>query len=208
MVEVPASRTIFVAYPWASVQPSRPEYKRAFKEVEKGFQVRFQFAEQSLASGTVLDKIKGFIASAAFGIYDFTGWNPNVTLEYGLALGMGRRAFIAFNPTVTPARNVPSDVQGWDRVQYKDLDDLVREVEGIVIAELGVMSPADQFEEERMAVVQAVRERPGMLLRDVAAAVGKDKDLVKVLLKRSTGDAGELETAGATKGTRYFPKAA
>jgi hypothetical protein len=208
MVEAPTHRTIFVAYPWSTVRPSRPEYKRALKEVERGFQVKFQFAEVSLSSGTVLDKIRGMIASAAFGIYDFTGWNPNVTLEYGLALGMGRRAFIGFNPAVTPAKNVPSDVQGWDRFQYQDLDDLVREVESIVIDQLGVMSPADQFEEERLSVVHAVSEQPGMLLQGVAAAVGKDKELVKVLLKRSVGDAGELETQGATRGTRYFPKAA
>ncbi|MFF7171631.1 hypothetical protein [Streptomyces pseudovenezuelae] len=209
MVDVPPYRTIFVAYPWSSVRPSRAEYKKALKDVEKGFQVRFQFAEQSLTSGTVLDKIRGMIDSAAFGIYDLTGFNPNVTLEYGLALGMGRKAFIAFNPTVTPtAKDVPSDVRGWDRFEYGDLNDLVREVESIVIAELGVMSPADQFEEERRTVVQAVMNQPGMLLQRIAAAVGKDKELVKVLLKRSVGADGELRTEGATRGTRYYPKTA
>lgn len=205
-MEAPAHRTIFVAYPWNSVRPNRAEYKRALRGIERGFQVRFEFAEQSVTSGTILDKIRHLIGSTAFGIYDFTGWNPNVTLEYGMARGMDQKAFIIFNPEVTSAKEVPSDVRGWDRLQYTNLEDLVHEVEGVVINQLGLMSPADQFEEERQAVVQAVITKPGMLLSQVAEAVDKDRELVRVLLNRSIGEEGDLESTGGPRAVRFYPK--
>jgi hypothetical protein len=109
-------RSIFVAYPWA-LYDDRVSYKRAYTTVEKALRVKFVFAEQRVSTGTVLEKIVEMIESAAFGIYDVSQWNPNVTLEYGVAVGLGAKRFIAFNPDKTNRGDVPSDVGGYDRLQ-------------------------------------------------------------------------------------------
>jgi hypothetical protein len=77
------------------------------------------------------------IEAAAFGIYDVTSWNANVTLEYGIARGLGTKAFIAFNPDRTDVAEVPSDVRGYDRLQYAELDELSSAIEDLVVNDLG-----------------------------------------------------------------------
>lgn len=117
------SKTIFVAYPW-QVYRNRDRYKRAYTALSGEFDVRFVFAEDRLSARHVLEKIARLIQEADFGIYDITSWNPNVTLEYGLATGLRKPAFITFNPEKTDLDDVPADVRGFDRLQYSDFDDL------------------------------------------------------------------------------------
>ena len=47
-----------------------------------------------------------------------------MTLEYGIARGVGAKAFIAFNPDKTELHDVPTDVRGYDRLQYTDFNEL------------------------------------------------------------------------------------
>jgi hypothetical protein len=136
-----AGRSVFVAYPWAAYQ-DRDGYKAAFTSLEVDLDVRFIFAESQLSQHHVLDKIEDMIKATSFGIYDLTRWNPNVTLEYGYARGLGRQAFIAFNPTVGDSTDVPADTRGYDRVQYQSFEELTQEVRRLVIQELG--RPADK----------------------------------------------------------------
>lgn len=131
-----APRRVFIAYPWAAYE-NRPDYKASFISLERELDVRFVFAESQLSQHHVLDKIQEMIETTAFGIYDLTQWNPNVTLEYGIARGLGRQAFIAFNPTVGSSTDVPADTRGYDRVQYTTFDELTSEVRRLVIQELG-----------------------------------------------------------------------
>jgi len=78
------NRQIFVAYPW-NLYTNRSTYKKAYTKLEKALSVKFVFAEDKLADVHVLDKVEEMIDASAFGIYDVSKWNPNVTLEYGLA---------------------------------------------------------------------------------------------------------------------------
>jgi hypothetical protein len=134
-VPVPPDRHIFFPYPWALYE-DRALYKRAYTSMQSALNVKFVFAEQRVATGTVLEKIVEMIESAAFGIYDVSQWNAYVTLEYGVALGLGSKAFIAFNPDKTDVGDFPSDVKGYDRLQYQDLDRLSGAVEDLVVQEL------------------------------------------------------------------------
>src|SRR5207302_1989989 len=78
-----AARGIFVAYPWSAYE-NRSGYKTSFTTLERELDVQFVFAESHLSQQHVLDKIQEMIKTTAFGIYDLTQWNPNVTLEYGI----------------------------------------------------------------------------------------------------------------------------
>lgn len=132
----PTTREIFIAYPW-SAYPNRLDYKNVFTGLEEELAVTFVFAESRLSDLHVLDKIEEMITRTAFGIYDLTRWNPNVTLEYGYARGLGRQAFIAFNPTVGDSTDVPADIRGYDRIQYDNFVELATEVRRLVIQQLG-----------------------------------------------------------------------
>ncbi len=153
----------------------------------------------------MLDKIIGMIESTAFGIYDVSSWNANVTLEYGVARGLGSDAYIAFNPEKTDISDVPSDVRGYDRLQYGDLDDLSAKVEDLVVQELGTGTGAtlDPLEVDRRALLDTITQNPGNTTRQLAELTGQKVDYVQLLLRRSSS---ELQTSGAKKGTRYSSK--
>jgi hypothetical protein len=200
-VPVPEAREIFVAYPWA-LYDDRALYKRAYTSMQTALKVKFLFAEQRVSTGTVLTKIREMIESAAFGIYDVSHWNANVTLEYGMAVGMGRKAFIAFNPDRTDLGDVPSDVRGYDRLQYRDLDELTTAVESLVVQELGTgAAEVDPLEAHRRQLLASIRANPGKTVQQLAALTGLDKDYVQLLLRRSDS---ELRSTGATRGMKYF----
>jgi hypothetical protein len=198
----PQARRIFVAYPW-DLYSSRESYKEAYTKLERALSVTFVFAEERISSGHILDKIIEMIEETAFGIYDVSSWNPNVTLEYGLARGTGAFAFIAFNPEKTNIGDVPADVRGYDRLQYRDFDGLSDVVATLITQELG-KSPTseDPLEQDRQRIMPLIRSDPGMTARQLADALPERLDYVQLLLRRS---GSELRTEGQTRGMRYYP---
>ena len=193
------ARRIFVAYPW-NLYDDRDTYKRIYTDLERPLDVQFVFAEQRFSDGHVLDKVMTMIRTAAFGIYDVSGWNPNVTLEYGMARGLSSRAFIAFNPAKTNREEVPADVRGYDRLQYTSFDDLNAKVASLVRQELGLPGSSDPLERDRAELLAAIEKTPGSTAREIADVTGMQFDYVQLLLRRSADD---VETTGATRGTRY-----
>lgn len=196
----PDNREIFVAYPWALYE-RRASYKQAYTSMEAALKVKFVFAEQRVSSGHVLTKIRDMIEQAAFGVYDVSGWNANVTMEYGMALGMGRKTFIAFNPAKTELGDVPSDVRGYDRLQYRDLEELTAKVESLVVQELGTGIAVDRLETDRRQLVSSIKTNPGRTVPGLAELTGFEKDYIQMLIRRS---GGELRSEGATRATKYF----
>jgi predicted nucleotide-binding protein len=109
-------RQIFVAYSYR-LYP-QDDYRKVYTSLEKAFNVKFIFADEQISSLHILQKICNYIRESEFGIYDISGWNPNVTLELGLALGLPEKCFIAINPEKTNVSEVPSDLRGVDRMEY------------------------------------------------------------------------------------------
>jgi hypothetical protein len=97
-------RQIFVAYPYSI--PKR-DYRRVYTDLAAAFSVTFVFADEKLTGLHVLQKIYTMIRESAFGIYDISGWNPNVTLDLGLAYGMGALAFLVVNPQLHTSGDAP-----------------------------------------------------------------------------------------------------
>jgi len=129
-------RQIFVAYPY-NLYP-KEDYRPVFKGLEKPFNATFVFADEKITTLHILQKIADSIRSSAFGVYDISGWNPNVTLELGLALGLNERPFIAYDPSKTPIEEVPSDLRGLDRMQYASYAELGAKLETLLAQEMPV----------------------------------------------------------------------
>jgi hypothetical protein len=68
----------------------------------------------------LLETIKELIVEADFSLFDLSGWNANVALELGLAHGLRRKPYyILSNRSMNS--DVPSDIQGLQRIEYVEL---------------------------------------------------------------------------------------
>lgn len=113
--------TVFVGYPWAPYD--RDEYKACYRVLERKYGVTFVFAEERLTTEYVLVKIEQLMVVAQFCIFDLSGKNFNVGVEYGLARGLRLETYVAFNPTLGVDEE-PSDLRGLDSLRYKTLGEL------------------------------------------------------------------------------------
>lgn len=198
-------RQVFVAYSYRHID--KKDYRRAFESVGKAFGVDFVFADEKISSLHILQKIANYIRESQFGIYDITAWNPNVTLELGLALGMGERVFISLNPEQTEMTDVPSDLKGVDRLQYRSFTSLEEELERLISQILP--PPRDEEAESFLSrlqdkIVELVTKTPNIGVATIAPAVGVNIELAKLAIRNEVGV--RLTATGNTKGTKYFPK--
>lgn len=199
------ARQIFVAYPYKIY--NKNDYRRPFTDVAKAFDVEFVFADEKISDLHILQKIQNLIETSRFGIYDITGWNPNVTLELGLAMGMGERSFIAFDPSKTEIKEVPSDLRGIDRIQYASYHDLQTSLEALIGQELPIIKSNEtenQIDKLRENAISLVSDASpdGLGVADIAKALGISTDLAKVVIKPLVGS--PFQTKGIKKGMKYF----
>jgi hypothetical protein len=122
-------RLVFVAYPYAI---PRDEYRAVYREVGERHGIRFVYADERITNKHVLAKIYTMILESAFGIYDISGWNANVTLELGMALGIGEPSYIVLNPTAQASSDAPADLRGFDRIDYRSLKELGERLEQLL----------------------------------------------------------------------------
>ena len=197
-------RQVFVAYSYRHYD--KKDYRRAFENIGKAFDVEFVFADEKISSLHILQKIANYIRESQFGIYDITAWNPNVTLELGLALGMGERVFISLNPEQTEMTDVPSDLKGVDRLQYKSFSTLEDELERLISQ---ILPPPKDEEAETFLtrlqdkIVELLIKTPNLGVATIAPAVGVNIELAKLAIRNEVNI--RIATSGNTKGTKYFP---
>lgn len=77
---------------------------------------RFAVAKDYLENKQLLDICRNLIRWADFCLFDVSTWNPNVTLELGLADGLGVPYYILCNSR--NQKGVPSDIKGISRLTY------------------------------------------------------------------------------------------
>ena len=197
-------RQVFVAYSYVTYD--KKDYRRAFDEVSKAFDIQFVFADEKISSPHILQKIANYIRESQFGIYDISSWNPNVTLELGLALGMGEQVLVALNPSKTEMSDVPSDLKGVDRLQYQSFSSLQEELERLMSQVLP--PPKDEkaegfLEDLQEKIVLQVQKTPKVGVATIAKAVGVNIELAKVAIRNELGV--RLQSTSNRRGTKYSP---
>jgi len=116
---------VFVAHPFT--EPFAPaDLRRALDKALGDQGLKPDYADETLSSGHILRKVCRQIQESLFGIYDVSLWKPNVTLELGLAYGMERPTLLLLN--VNHSKGVPSDIQGFDRIEYGSYTELEAEL--------------------------------------------------------------------------------
>jgi hypothetical protein len=169
--------------------------------------VKFVFADEKITNLHILQKIVNFIRTSRFGIYDISGWNPNVTLELGIAFGLNEKAYIAIDPSKTPIAEVPADLRGIDRIQYKSFTTLSEGISRLLAQEVPVQPTHDvenQLSSLRTQAKKLVEQSEGLHVVDIAGLLGISVDMAKVVVGPMIGT--ELDVRGKTRGARYYTK--
>jgi predicted nucleotide-binding protein len=196
-------RQIFVAYSY-QLYP-KADYRRVFSEISKAFNVDFVFADEKITNLHILQKIADYIRSSRFGIYDISGWNPNVALELGLAFGLSEKAYIAIDPSKTPVEEVPADLRGIDRIQYTSYAELQEGVGRLIAQELPVPVAHDvenQLQTLRRQLIKLLGESEGLKIGDIARLLGVSVDMAKLIVRPLVGE--RITIKGATRAARYY----
>lgn len=204
--KIPATRSIFVAYPYRLYAKNNADYRAVYIEIEKAYKVKFIFADNEITSRHILEKIRGYIQNTAFGIYDISSWNPNVTLELGLAFGVQKEAFIAVDPSKhKKLQDVPADLGGIDRFQYSSFAELRENLLKMISGKLPILrestsNPIDEMQQTALKLFTDAKT--GLAISDIAKALGVSPQLARMAIQPLIGT--RIRTTGAKRGTKYF----
>jgi len=106
---------VFIACPYSK--------KFGFDEFKKYLESHFPgvvvYADTDLQTKGLLEILRNLIKKTDICFFDISLWNPNVSLELGLAEGMNANYYILLNSKFSS--NVPSDIQGIQRIQYQNI---------------------------------------------------------------------------------------
>lgn len=113
---------VFVGLPWKTV---RPRYERVIDRLVAKFPIHFTIVGRNDGQDAedLFEVIKTRISSSSFAIFDATGGNANVSLEYGYAeaLNIPRAIYMSTHKATKTSAGGPiiSDLGGKRRTQYK-----------------------------------------------------------------------------------------
>jgi predicted nucleotide-binding protein len=111
------------------------DLRRAIDEALADSGLTPYYADNEVRQGHILtEKIVPKIRSTRFGIYDLSNPDkPNVFLELGAAIGMGKPYLIICER----GTKLPSDVLGLDRIEYDSYVDLTRQLRAKITSVVG-----------------------------------------------------------------------
>lgn len=182
------------------------DYRKVFSNLENVFGVRFIFADEKITNMHILQKILSYIRGSDFSIFDISAWNPNVTLELGIALALSDNWYICFNPSQTNLSEVPSDIRGIDRIQYMSFADLEDKLTVLLdqryprSSRIGVDDYLAGLEDD---ISDLLKREPGLGVVDISDILGVHKRMAQVAVRQML-EAGKLRSEGKTKGVKYF----
>jgi hypothetical protein len=124
---------VFVGLPWKTV---RPRYERVIGKLGKKYPLHFTIVGRNDGQDarSLFEVIKERIASSSYAVFDATGGNANVSLEYGYAEGLEvpRAIFVSDHKAAQKGSSgspIISDLTGMRRVQYKTEATLLKELD-------------------------------------------------------------------------------
>lgn len=105
--------SVFVGCPYGGKFPYA-----AFRASLDRIPFRWYYADTHLSTKHLLGILTSYIKTVDYCIFDISLWNPNVSLELGLAEGLGVEYYILLNKKLS--KGVPADIQGLQRIEYED----------------------------------------------------------------------------------------
>lgn len=112
---------VFVGLPWRNV---RPRYEKCIDKLEQKYALHFTIVGRKDAQDAedLLQAITERIDTSSYGIFDATGGNANVSLEYGYAeaVDLPRALYLSTHKAASGGKGgtIISDLGGKRRVEY------------------------------------------------------------------------------------------
>jgi hypothetical protein len=107
--------SVFVGCPYRKPFPFS-----SFQKTLSKIPIRFYYADTNLRTKQLLSILETYINAVDYCIFDLSTWNPNVSLELGLAQGLGAEYYILVSHK--QSKDVPSDIKGLQRIEYGSVD--------------------------------------------------------------------------------------
>jgi len=110
---------VFVGHPFGHNFP-----KKKFRQIFLQLPFSVQYGNTDIQTVHLLSIMKSNITKSDFSIFDLSDWNPNVSLELGLAEGLKRHSQKPYYILLNTLRSgeVPSDIRGLQRLEYTSYD--------------------------------------------------------------------------------------
>jgi len=198
------SKSIFVAYAYNLYD--KRDYRSVFTALEKTYGVKFLFANEKITNMHILQKIISYIKASDFSLFDISGWNPNVTLELGIALAISDKWYICFNPEKTPVAEVPSDIKGIDRIQYISFSELNEKLTVLLEQRYSKVQERQSIDEYMITlqrdVLNLLQKRPGLKMNEIAKILAVSVRFAQVVVNPLLTE--KLRVEGQRRGARYF----
>lgn len=127
--------SVFVGCPYDTKKFKFPQFRAALSRLP----IVWYYADTKLRTKHLLAVLNSYLRAVDYCIFDASMWNPNVSLEVGLAEGLGADYYILLNQKLS--KDVPSDIQGIQRIPYKgqngyERDDLLPQIVKYLVSEL------------------------------------------------------------------------
>ncbi len=199
------TKQVFVAYAY-NLYDQR-DYRKVYAALEKSFGIKFIFADEKITNMHILQKIISYIRGSDFSLFDISAWNPNVTLELGIALASSDDWYICFNPEQTDIKEVPSDIRGLDRIQYTSFSELEDRL-SVLLDQWYPRSTRttvdDYFDKAQKEVLTLVSKQPGLKVNEIADILGMNLRMAQVVVGQLMSHSS-IRAEGKTRGVKYFP---
>lgn len=118
----------FVAHQFSNEE--RDDLREAIEKAFKRCGFNAYYADAEVRQTHILEKIKDSILRTLFGIYDITNTKkPNVFIELGIAMAAGKPFYIICKK----GTEIPADLQGLDRIEYKSYKNLTKEIKSNIL---------------------------------------------------------------------------
>jgi hypothetical protein len=181
------------------------DYRKVYSALEKAFDVKFIFADEKITNMHILQKIMSYIRGSDFSLFDISSWNPNVTLELGIAIATDKDWYICFNPDRTDVKEVPSDIRGLDRIEYTSFSGLEDRLSVLLdqrYPRSTHRSVDDYFGSAKQQVLDLLRKQPGLRVNEIADILNMNKKMAQVVVSQLVTDE-QLRMEGKTRGAKY-----
>ena len=199
------TRQVFVAYPYGLFD--RADYRGVFTALGRAYGVKFIFADERITNLQVVEKIRNQMQVSDFCLFDVSGWNANVAFELGMAYELRNVDwYICFNPDKNGRAEVPSNIRGLDRLEYRGFSELRDKIAVL----LERWYPTDEgesledFAEQMKArIVGLLRRHPdGLAIGKIAKGARINQEMAGVAVRQLKAD-GKLSQHGRAFAATY-----
>jgi hypothetical protein len=115
---------VFAAYPY---RLDAQGYRQTLLSIEAEAHVKFRFVDDDRSAPHIIEKARTLLTRCRAAVFDLSGWNANVSFEFGIAIGFVgmhlNNVYLLLNTTENE-EDVPSDLRGLAQLRYASLPDL------------------------------------------------------------------------------------